>query len=211
MNQIVDLKSLPPVDAAHHVVDDEALDLLFRNARSQNGFSAEPVADDLLHRAVDLAKLGPTAANTSPFRVLFVKTAEAKARLKPALSPGNVDKTMSAPVTAIAAYDAAFYEYLPRLFPHVDAKTWYVGNADLAKNTAVQGGTLQAAYFMLALRSLGLDAGPMGGFDNAKVDAEFFAGTTWRSTFLINIGYGDPGKLFPRLPRLNFEEIAAFA
>ncbi len=215
MNQIVDHNALSAIDSLaespRHAVDEPALDILFRNARSQNGFTGEPVPADLLERAVELAKLGPTAANTSPFRVLFVATPEAKARLKPALSPGNVEKTMSAPVTAIAAGDAAFYEYLPRLFPHVDARAWYVGNAELAAKTALQGATLQAAYFMIALRALGLDAGPMGGFDNAKVDAEFFAGTTWKSTFLINIGYGDPAKLFPRLPRLAFSEIAAFA
>jgi 3-hydroxypropanoate dehydrogenase len=155
--------------------------------------------------------MGPTAANTSPFRILFVESPEAKERLKAALAPGNVEKTMTAPVSAIMAYDLAFYDLLPKLFPHVDARAWFAGNDAFVTHTATQSGTLQAAYFLLALRAVGLDAGPLNGFDNAKVDKEFFTDTTLRSNFIINIGYGDERKLFPRSPRLDFQEIAKFA
>ncbi|MCB1497193.1 MAG: malonic semialdehyde reductase [Bauldia sp.] len=192
-------------------IDGQALDSLFREARTHNLFLDEAVPHDLLEEAVELAKMGPTAANTSPLRIVFVESDEAKARLEPALAEGNRDKTMSAPVTAIVGYDMAFYDKLPKLFPHTDARSWFVGNDAFIESTAKQSGTLQAAYFILALRAVGLDAGPMGGFDNARVDAEFFAGTTFRSNFLVNIGYGDDEKLFPRSPRLDFEEIARFA
>jgi 3-hydroxypropanoate dehydrogenase len=164
------------------------------------------VSDDLLRQIWELAKLGPTSANTSPLRIVFVRSAEAKARLRPALSAGNVDKTMSAPMTALFAYDLEFYEKLPRLFPARDMRGIFAGNAALAEHSARMNAALQAAYFMLAARSLGLDCGPMAGFDVAKTDAEFFAGTPWRSLFLCNLGHGDPSKLHPRNPRLDFEE-----
>jgi 3-hydroxypropanoate dehydrogenase len=211
MNQIVARKSLAPSQPYVERLDEDALDLIFREARTHNGWLDKPVPHALLEEAVALAKMAPTAANSSPFRVVFVETAEAKAKLKSALAEGNVDKTMAAPVTAIMAYDLAFYEFMPKLFPHVDAKSWFVGNDAFAEHTARQSGTLQAAYFLLALRAVGLDAGPMNGFDNAKLDEAFFAGTTLRSNFLINIGYGDTAKLFPRNPRLDFAEIAQYA
>ena len=187
---------------------DEALDVLFRNARTHNVWLPEPVSDELLHRVWDLARMGPTAANSSPLRVVFVRSPEAKERLRPALSPGNVDKTMAAPVTAIFAYDLAFYDKLPTLFPHrgEGMRDFFAGNTAAAEASAKQSGTLGAAYFILAARALGLDCGPMGGFDNAKVDAEFFAESTWRSSFLCNLGHGDASKLHPRNPRLDFDE-----
>ena len=212
MNQVVNLRSLDRIEAlTREGADEAAKDLLFRAARTHNGWLNEPVPHRLLEEAVDLAKMGPTAANTSPLRILFVESPEAKERLKPALAPGNVEKTMTAPVTAIIAYDLAFYDLLPKLFPHVDARSWFAGNDAFVTHTATQSGTLQAAYFLLALRAVGLDAGPLNGFDNAKVDKEFFEGTTLKSNFIINIGYGDEAKLFPRSPRLDFEEIAQFA
>ena len=191
-------------------IDEAAIDQLFREARTHNGWQARPVSDELLREVVDLAKMGPTSANASPLRVVFVRTPEGKERLKPALSPGNVEKTMAAPVTAIIGHDLAFYELLPRLFPHADARAWFVGNEPFIEATAFRNGTLQGAYFILAARALGLDCGPMSGFDNAQVDAEFFAGTTIKSNFLVNLGYGDPAKLFPRSPRLDADEIARF-
>jgi 3-hydroxypropanoate dehydrogenase len=191
-------------------LDGKALDQLFREARTHNGWRPIGVPEKLLQEAVELAKMGPTSANASPLRLVFVRSPEAKSRLKGALMPGNVDKTMAAPVTAILGYDTKFYEQLPRLFPHVDAKAWFVGNDAFANDTAYKNGTLQVAYFILALRSLGLDAGPMTGFDNATVDAEFFPGGTIKSNVLINIGYGDPAQLFPRSPRLEFGEMASF-
>ena len=191
-------------------IDDAALAQLFTAARTHNGFLDKPVSDNLLRQAVDLAKMAPTSANQSPFRIVFVKSAEAKARLLPALMPANAEKTKVAPVTAIVGYDEKFYEHLPFLFPHADAKAWFVGNEAFAKRAAFQNGTLQVAYLILALRAVGLDTGPMTGFDNAKVDAEFFAGTAVKSNVLINIGYGDATKLFPRSPRFTFEQIAKF-
>lgn len=188
------------------MLDDVALDLIFRSARTQNGWTDAPVADELLHRVWDLAKMGPTGANVVPLRVMFVRTPEAKERLRPALAGGNVDKTMAAPATAIFAFDLEFFQHSPRLFPYMDVKGIYSGNAALAESAARMNAALQAGYFMLAARSLGLDCGPMGGFDNAKVDAEFFAGTTWRSLFLCNLGHGDPAKVHPRGPRLTFNE-----
>ena len=192
-------------------LDAAALDQLFRAARTHNGWQARPVADALLHEVVDLAKMGPTSANASPLRVVFVRTPDGKARLKPALSPNNLEKTMAAPVTAILGHDLAFYEQLPRLFTHADARAWFVGYEALIETTAFRNGTLQGAYFILAARALGLDCGPMSGFDNAQVDAAFFAGTTVKSNFLVNLGHGDPAKLFPRSPRLAADEIARFA
>ena len=199
-----------------HVADpkhlsNEALAILFNDARTHNAFVDRPVPEDLLRQAVDLAKMAPTSVNQSPFRVGFLRSMAAKQRLAPALSPGNLDKTLAAPVVAIAGYDTKFYEHLPFLFPHADAKSWFAGNAAFAERSAFQNGTLQVAYFLLALRAVGLDTGPMTGFDNAKVDAEFFAGTDVKSNVIVNIGYGDGEKLFPRSPRFGFDQIAKFA
>ena len=181
---------------------------LFTEARTHNAFLAKPVPDALLVEALDLAKIGPTAANSQPLRVLFLRSSEAKERLRPALSAGNLTKTLAAPVVAITAYDLEFYEHLPFLFPHADAKSWFSGNQAFAERTAFQSGTLQVAYLILALRALGLDAGPMAGFDNAKVDADFFPDGKTKSNVLINIGYGDDAKLFPRSPRFTFDQMA---
>jgi 3-hydroxypropanoate dehydrogenase len=191
-------------------IDEAALAQLFTQARTHNEFLASPVSDDLLRRAVDLAKMGPTSANQSPFRIVFVKSAEAKAKLAPAMSPGNQEKTKAAPVVAIVGYDEKFYEHLPFLFPHADAKSWFSGNEAFAKRAAFQNGTLQVAYLILALRAVGLDTGPMTGFDNAKVDAAFFPDGSVKSNVIINIGYGDASKLFPRSPRFSFDQIAKF-
>ena len=188
------------------IADDLALDLLFRQARTHSRWQARPVPDEMLHRAWDLARMGPTSANCLPARIVFVRGAAAKEKLKPTLMPGNVDKTMAAPVTAVIGHDLAFFEQLPRLFPHADARAWFAGNEPLARTTAFRNGSLQAAYFILACRALGLDCGPMSGFDNAAVDAAFFAGTTVESNLLVNIGYGDAAGLFPRGPRLDFAE-----
>lgn len=187
------------------------LDRLFLQARTHVRFLDQPVSDDLLRQAWDLARMGPTAANSQPARVVFVKSPEAKALLKPALAPGNVDKTMAAPVTAIVAGDHEFYETLAKTFPHVDARGWYAGNETLIAETAFRNSSLQGAYLILALRSLGLDCGPMSGFDAAKVDDAFFAGTAVKSNFLINIGYGDPAGLHARNPRLDFDEACRIA
>ncbi|THD43936.1 MAG: malonic semialdehyde reductase [Bradyrhizobium sp.] len=192
-------------------LSNDALAQIFNEARTHNAFLDKPVADELLRRAVDLTKMAPTSANQSPLRLVFVRSKAAKQRLAPALSPGNLEKTLAAPVVAIAGYDLKFFEHLPFLFPHADAKSWFSGNAAFAERSAFQNGTLQVAYFILALRSVGLDAGPMTGFDNAKVDAAFFAGTDVKSNVLINIGYGDADKLFPRSPRFAFDQIATFA
>jgi 3-hydroxypropanoate dehydrogenase len=184
------------------------LDQLFRDARTHNAWRDEDVPDALLHEIVDLAKLGPTSANCSPARFLFVKSREAKERLKPHLSEGNRDKTMKAPVCAIIGYDLDFYQHLPKLFPHTDAKSWFEGDDDKIFDTAFRNGTLQGAYLIMAARALGLDCGPMSGFDNKGVDREFFAGTKVKSNFLCNLAYGDPSVLFPRSPRFDFDEMA---
>ena len=189
----------------------EALDQLFRQARTHNVFLDKPVPEGLLREAVEIAQWGPTSANTLPMRLVFVRGKEAKEKLKPALMGANVDKTMAAPVTAIVGYDTKFFEHAPRLMPHMDIRPWFAGNEAFAERTAFQNGTLQAAYLILALRAVGLDTGPMTGFDNAAVDTAFFAGTTVKSNILINIGYGDAAKLFPRNPRLGFDEIASIA
>ena len=191
-------------------LDAAALDLLFREARTHNGWQDRPVDDATLREAVDLAKMGPTAANSSPLRVVFVKSAEAKAKLKPCLSPGNVDKTMTAPATAILAFDPLFYDRLPKLFPHADARSWFAGQPH-AEGVARMNATLQAAYLLVALRSLGLDTGPMTGFDAAACDAAFFADGSAHAFMLMNIGHGDAEKLFPRSPRLDFDEMAVIA
>src|SRR6202011_2459422 len=188
-------------------VNDEDLDLIFRNARTHNAWLNKPVDDALLRQVYDLAKMGPTSANMCPMRIVYVKSREAKERLKPALDAGNVDKTMKAPVTAIFGMDVQFYEKMPKLFPHADAKAWFKDLPPaVLEYVALRNSSLQGAYFMLAARALGLDCGPMSGFDNAKVDAAFFAGTTVKSNFLCNLGYGDASKLHPRSPRLAFEE-----
>jgi 3-hydroxypropanoate dehydrogenase len=178
---------------------------IFLEARTHSAWQPKPVDDVLLHEIYDLAKMSPTSANCQPLRVVFIKSPEAKARLKPLLAAGNVEKTMTAPVTAIFAHDLEFYEQLPRLFPHTDARSWFKGKPN-SDETAFRNGTLQAGYFMLAARLLGLDCGPMSGFDNAGVDREFLSGTTYKSNFLCNLGYGDSSKLHPRLPRPNFDE-----
>ena len=189
------------------VLNDEGWNLLFREARTHNTWLDVPVDDGLLRQAYDLAKMGPTSANMCPMRVVFVKSKEAKEKLKPALDAGNVDKTMRAPVTAIIGMDIHFYEKLPVLYPHADAKAWFKDLPEIVlEYTALRNSSLQGAYFMLAARSLGLDCGPMSGFNNQKVDAAFFAGTTVKSNFLCNLGHGDPSKLHPRNPRLRFDE-----
>jgi 3-hydroxypropanoate dehydrogenase len=189
-------------------IDSAALAQIFTEARTHNVFLDKPVSDELLRKAVELAKMGPTSANQSPLRVLFLRSPAAKERLRPALAPGNLAKTMSAPVVAITAYDEEFYEHLPFLMPHVDAKSWFSGDPVRAARSAFQNGTLQVAYLLIALRAVGLDTGPMTGFDNAKVDAEFFPDGHVKSNVLINIGYGDHEKLFPRNPRFSFDQMA---
>ncbi len=189
------------------ILNDADLNLLFLEARTHNAWLPRPVEDTLLRRIYETARMAPTTANSQPMRVVFVKSPEAKERLRPALSAGNLEKTMAAPVTAIIAYDLEFYEKLPKLMPHVDARSWFAGApAERRERAAFQSGTLQGAYLLIAARALGLDCGPMGGFDNAKVDAEFFPDGKWKSNFLMNLGYGDPAKVHPRNPRLDFEE-----
>jgi len=185
-----------------------ALDRLFRTARTHVAWADRPVADTTLQALYDLLKWAPTSANSSPARFVFIRTAEGKAKLKPALSPGNIGKTMKAPVTVIIAHDPRFYDDLPRLFPGADARSWFAENPPLAEVTAMRNGTLQGGYLIMAARALGLDAGPMSGFDNAKLDAAFFPWNGWKSNFLVNLGYGDPAGLAPRGPRLSFDEAA---
>jgi 3-hydroxypropanoate dehydrogenase len=179
---------------------------LFDHARTHNGFTGEPVSDDTLRRLWDLMKWGPTSANSSPLRIVFVRTPAGKERLLACMGPGNVDKTRQAPVTAILGMDMAFHDQLPRLFPHTDARSWFAGKPAHIEATAFRNSSLQGGYFILAARALGLDCGPMSGFDAAKLDAAFFAGTTVKSNFVCNLGHGDPAQLFPRSPRLDFED-----
>lgn len=190
-------------------LDNRALNTIFREARTVSAWTARPVEDAVLREMYDLAKLGPTSANTSPMRVVFVKSREAKERLKPALAPGNVEKTMAAPVCAIVATDMRFHEHIPKLWPHnpqfMELFT-KPGQEEFTRTHAFRNATLQGAYLIIAARALGLDAGPMSGFDNAKVDAEFFPDGRLMSNFLINLGYGDPSQLRPRNPRLTFDE-----
>ena len=194
------------------LLSETALDQLFRTARTYNAFLPKEVTDAQLHQIYELAKFGPTSANSSPMRVVFVKSKEAKEKLSPFLSEGNRAKTLAAPVTAIVAADQAFYEKLPQLFPHADARSWFVGNQPLIDTTAFRNSSLQGAYLMMAARAVGLDCGPMSGFDNAGVDGAFFAGTTVKSNFLVNLGYGDASRdLFPRSPRLSFDEACRIA
>ena len=191
-----------------HAIDDAALAQLFLEARTHNAWQKKDVPDDLLVKLVDTLKLGPTSANCSPARIVFVKSAEAKERLKPFLSSGNLEKTMSAPVTAIIGEDLEFYEHLPKLFPHTDAKSWFTGSPEHVKETAFRNSSLQGAYLILAARALGLDTGPMSGFNKDGVTNEFFAGTKVQANFLCNLGYGDPSALKPRNPRFSFDEMA---
>ncbi|WP_114241771.1 malonic semialdehyde reductase [Dyella sp. C9] len=189
------------------MLSEAALDQLFRHARTYNAWLPKEVTGAQLHQLYELAKFGPTSANSSPARLVFVKSADAKARLAPHLSEGNRAKSLAAPVTVIVGTDYAFYEKLPQLFPHADARSWFVGNQPLIDATAFRNGSLQGAYVIAAARALGLDCGPMSGFDAEGVNAEFFAGTTIKANFLINIGYGDASRdLFPRSPRLAFDE-----
>jgi len=187
---------------------DASLDQLFRDARTYNAWQDRDVPDSLLHKIVDLLKLGPTSANCSPARFLFVKSRAAKEKLKPHLSEGNREKTMKAPVCAIIGYDLDFYEHLPYLFPHTDAKSWFEGKPKKIEQTAFRNGTLQGAYLIMAARALGLDCGPMSGFDNEAVDKEFFADTNVKSNFLCNLGFGDGADLKPRALRFRFDQIA---
>ena len=197
---------MSPDTDARPTVSADALDVILRKARTYRAWLDRPVPDDLLRRVYELAAEGPTSANCSPMRVLFVKSREDKERLRPALTPGNVDKTMQAPVTAIIGHDVQFYELLPRLFPTADMRANFVGKPELIAATAFRNGSLQGAYLMLAARALGLDCGAMSGFDNAKVDAAFFPDGRVRSNFLCNLGYGDASKLGPRPPRLPFDD-----
>jgi 3-hydroxypropanoate dehydrogenase len=189
-----------------HSLSEEALKQILTEARTHNVWLPESVSDESLAKVYDLMKWGPTSANSSPARIVFVKSKEAKEKLLLCISEGNVEKTKAAPVTAIIAQDTEFYEKLPKLFPFADARSWFAGNKPLAESTAFRNSSLQGAYFIIAARSLGLDCGPMSGFDNAKVDAAFFQGTSWKSNFLCNLGYGDATKLYPRAPRLDFPE-----
>jgi 3-hydroxypropanoate dehydrogenase len=191
-------------------VDDHALDVLWRDARSHNAWQDRPVDEATLRAVYEVAKMGPTTANSQPMRVLFLRSDAAKQRLRPHLSAGNLDKTMAAPVTAVLGYDTRFYEFLPEVFPQKpEARTWFEGKAKHIETTALRNSSLQGAYFMLAARALGLDCGPMSGFDNAGVDAEFWPDGRIKSNFLCNLGYGDPAGLFQRLPRIDFARACA--
>ncbi len=189
-------------------ISQEALDQLFHEARTHSTWLPEPVPVELLRKAYELARLGPTSANGSPARFVFLTTPGTKALLKPVLASGNLDKTMAAPVTVIIAWDTEFHEYLPKLFPHADMRSYFVGNKPLIEESAFRNSSLQAAYFILAARALGLDCGPMSGFDADKLNVAFFPDGKWKVNLLCNLGYGDPSKLHPRNPRLNFEDAA---
>ncbi len=188
-------------------LDSTALDQLFRHARSHNGWQQKDVPDSLLHELHEVMKWGPTSANCWPMRVVFVKSTAAKERLLSCMAEGNVDKARAAPVVAIIGMDMAFYDKLPTLFPYTDARAWFVGNQELVNTTAMRNSSLQGGYFMLAARALGLDCGPMSGFDNAKVDVEFFPGNMVLSNFICALGYGDAAKLHPRSPRPEFDDV----
>ncbi|WP_419898403.1 malonic semialdehyde reductase [Roseomonas sp. USHLN139] len=192
-------------------IDSAALDTLFNTARTQNKWTDRTVSDETLRQLYDLVKMGPTSANCQPARFVFIRTAEGREKLRPALSAGNLEKTMTAPVTAIIAWDEKFYDKLPVLFPHADAKSWFTGSAAFAEATAFRNSSMQAGYFILAARALGLDTGAMSGFDAAKVNDAFFAGTGWKANLLVNLGYGDPAGVQGRLPRLAFDEAADLA
>lgn len=187
-------------------LDDGALDTLFRTARTKNAWTDAPVSDETLRELYEIIKFGPTSANCSPARFVFLRTPESRERLKPALSLGNIEKTMAAPVTVIVAHDPLFFEQLGKLFPHADARAWFSSNPDLADETAFRNGTLQGAYLIMAARALGLDCGPMSGFDKAKADQIFLSDQGWKSNFLINLGHGEATDAFERSPRLDFDE-----
>lgn len=191
---------------ASGTLTDQGFDLIFRSARTANGWLDQPVSDELLQKIHDDMKWGPTSANSNPLRIVFLKSPEAKARIKPFLSPSNVDKVMTSPVTAILAYDTQFYDHLPKLFPHAYARSWFAGDEKVIFETAFRNSSLQAAYFIIAARAHGLDCGPMQGFDRAKTDAEFFPDGRFKSNFICALGYGDPAKLFKRSPRFEFSE-----
>lgn len=188
------------------ILNDQSLDILFRSARTYNGWQKRDVSPVVLQALYDLLKWGPTSANCTPARFVFVQSDEAKQKLKPCLMEGNVEKTMAAPATVIVAHDLEFYENLPRLFPHTDAKSWFVGKPEYTKETAFRNASLQGAYLIMAARSLGLDCGPMSGFNKDAVKKVFFPDKNWEANFLVNLGYGDPSSLFPRGPRLGFDE-----
>jgi 3-hydroxypropanoate dehydrogenase len=184
-------------------------DQLFTAARSQNGYLDHAVSDDTLRQLYELMKWGPTAANSAPARLIFVRSAQARARLMACVSPGNVEKVRQAPVTAIVGMDLEFHHHLPRLFPHADARAWFEGQPAAIEASAFRNSSLQGAYLIIAARALGLDCGPMGGFDAARLDAAFWVGTAVKTNFICTLGKGDPSKLFERLPRLSFEEACA--
>lgn len=188
------------------ILTPDALATLFTDARTHHGWQDKPVDDALLKQAYQLARMGPTSANCCPARFVFIRSPHAKERLIPALSSGNRDKTFQAPVTAIIAYDPVFYDALPKLFPHGDARSWFTSSPELATETAFRNSSLQAAYFIIACRALGLDTGPMSGFNNELIDTTFLAEKGWKSNLLVNIGYGDSNKLYARSPRLDFDE-----
>ncbi|WP_079420610.1 malonic semialdehyde reductase [Thiomonas intermedia] len=193
-------------------IDAGALRQLFDDARTHNAWLDQPVPEPLLHQLYDLMKWGPTSANCSPARIVFVQSQAAKARLAPCMSEGNRAKTLKAPVTAIVGMDMAFYDHLPELFPNnLDARSWFAGKPDVIASTAMRNASLQGGYLILAARALGLDCGPMSGFDAEAVNAAFFAGTEIQANFLCNLGYGDPVGLFPRNPRLSFEQACRIA
>lgn len=198
-------------DVQNGALGEQSLAQLFTEARSFATWRPDPVTEDDCRRMFELMKWGPTTSNSNPARFLFIKSPEAKERLRPLLSPGNVDKTMSAPCTVVIAWDSEFYEKMPQLFPSRDVRSVFAGNEPLIAETTFRSSTLQGAYFMLAARALGFDCGPMSGFDREGVDAEFLAERKWKSNFLCNIGHGDPTGLFPRNPRLSFEEACALA
>ncbi len=193
------------------MLTDTALDTLFRNARTQNGWLDKPVTDEQLHQIYELMKWGPTSANCSPARIIFVKSSEAKEKLLACMNEGNVEKTRTAPVTAIIGMDMEFYEKLPRLFPHTDARSWFAGNQPAIDSTAMRNSSLQGGYLIMAARALGLDCAPMSGFNADKMTAAFFAGTSVKANFVCSLGYGDPAKVRPRGPRLSFDEACKIA
>lgn len=192
-------------------LSDQELDLLFREARSHNGWQARPVTDEQLNQLYDLLKMGPTSANSCPARFVFIKSEQAKGKLKACLDEGNIDKSMSAPVVAIIGMDMEFYTQLGKLFPHTDASSWFVGKPEKIQETAFRNSSLQGAYLIMAARSLGLDCGPMSGFDSAKLEATFFPGGKIKANFICALGYGDEAKLYPRGPRLDFYEACEIA
>ncbi len=190
-----------------NVLTEAGFDLLFRAARTANAWTDQPVPDDLLRQVHDTMRFGPTSANACPLRIIFVRSPEAKARLKPFLMDDNIEKTMQAPATAIMAHDMQFYDHLPKLFPHADARSWFAGNEKMIADTAFRNSSLQAAYFMIVARGFGLGCGPMSGFDEDGVNAEFFADGRFRVNFLCNLGFADHSNDFPRSPRFDFDDV----